>query len=278
MAKQGRTGSLMRTGTRRRAAWAARDIPGRWARKAKGARQRAGGRQSRSSPTASSATPCRPARSRSASHAAAARRGPDRPRATGTRTSRSRWSRRMPGGDPTACTSPGTGTRSALIEIEGRRVLLDPVWSDRCSPSRLAGPKRLHEPPVAAARAAPAGRRADLPRPLRPPRHGDHPEPGGPAGRAVPGAARRRRAPGALGRAGRPGSSSWTGTSATSVAGLEFIATAGPALLRPGLLPRRDPVGVLGHRRPDPQGVLLRRHRLLRRLRRRSARSTARST
>ena len=36
-----------------------------------------------------------------------------------------------------------------MVEIEGRRVLLDPVWSERCSPSRLAGPKRLHEPPVA---------------------------------------------------------------------------------------------------------------------------------
>ncbi|MEV4637028.1 MBL fold metallo-hydrolase [Actinoplanes sp. NPDC049548] len=41
------------------------------------------------------------------------------------------------------------GHSSALIEIEGRRVLVDPVWSDRCSPSRLQGPKRLHEPPVA---------------------------------------------------------------------------------------------------------------------------------
>jgi L-ascorbate metabolism protein UlaG (beta-lactamase superfamily) len=41
------------------------------------------------------------------------------------------------------------GHSSALIEIEGRRVLVDPVWSERCSPSRLTGPKRLHEPPVA---------------------------------------------------------------------------------------------------------------------------------
>jgi L-ascorbate metabolism protein UlaG (beta-lactamase superfamily) len=41
------------------------------------------------------------------------------------------------------------GHSSALVEIEGRRVLLDPVWSERCSPSRLSGPKRLHEPPVA---------------------------------------------------------------------------------------------------------------------------------
>jgi len=41
------------------------------------------------------------------------------------------------------------GHSSALIELDGRRVLVDPVWSERCSPSRLAGPKRLHEPPVA---------------------------------------------------------------------------------------------------------------------------------
>ncbi|WP_232050139.1 MBL fold metallo-hydrolase [Actinoplanes sp. OR16] len=41
------------------------------------------------------------------------------------------------------------GHSSALIEIEGSRVLLDPVWSKRCSPSQLAGPSRLHEPPVA---------------------------------------------------------------------------------------------------------------------------------
>ncbi|MFI6159406.1 MBL fold metallo-hydrolase [Micromonospora haikouensis] len=40
------------------------------------------------------------------------------------------------------------GHASALIEIEGNRVLVDPVWSDRCSPSALVGPRRLHEPPV----------------------------------------------------------------------------------------------------------------------------------
>ncbi|MEQ4302978.1 MBL fold metallo-hydrolase [Plantactinospora sp. B6F1] len=40
------------------------------------------------------------------------------------------------------------GHASALIEIEGRRVLLDPVWSDRCSPSARIGPRRLHPVPV----------------------------------------------------------------------------------------------------------------------------------
>ena len=43
------------------------------------------------------------------------------------------------------------GHATALVEIGGRRVLIDPVWSDRCSPSRLVGPRRLHEVPVALA-------------------------------------------------------------------------------------------------------------------------------
>ncbi|GAA2096945.1 MBL fold metallo-hydrolase [Kitasatospora saccharophila] len=40
------------------------------------------------------------------------------------------------------------GHASALLELDGCRVLVDPVWSDRCSPSRLTGPKRLHPVPV----------------------------------------------------------------------------------------------------------------------------------
>jgi len=40
------------------------------------------------------------------------------------------------------------GHSSALVEVEGRRVLFDPVWSERCSPSRLVGPRRMHPPPV----------------------------------------------------------------------------------------------------------------------------------
>jgi L-ascorbate metabolism protein UlaG (beta-lactamase superfamily) len=47
------------------------------------------------------------------------------------------------------------GHSTALLEIEGRRVLFDPVWSDRCSPSSLVGPLRMHRVP------APV---ADLPR------------------------------------------------------------------------------------------------------------------
>ena len=41
------------------------------------------------------------------------------------------------------------GWSTVLLEIDGRRVLTDPMWSDRCSPSTLVGPKRFHPPPIA---------------------------------------------------------------------------------------------------------------------------------
>ncbi|OPC78321.1 Zn-dependent hydrolase [Embleya scabrispora] len=40
------------------------------------------------------------------------------------------------------------GHATTLVEIEGRRVLFDPVWSDRVSPSQLVGPRRMHPLPV----------------------------------------------------------------------------------------------------------------------------------
>jgi L-ascorbate metabolism protein UlaG (beta-lactamase superfamily) len=40
------------------------------------------------------------------------------------------------------------GHSTALLEIDGYRVLTDPVWSQRCSPSDVVGPERLHPPPV----------------------------------------------------------------------------------------------------------------------------------
>ncbi|MEV6841332.1 MBL fold metallo-hydrolase [Streptomyces sp. NPDC051133] len=50
---------------------------------------------------------------------------------------------------------PATGLRltwmghsSVLAEIDGRRVLFDPVWGERCSPFPFAGPKRLHPVPL----------------------------------------------------------------------------------------------------------------------------------
>jgi L-ascorbate metabolism protein UlaG (beta-lactamase superfamily) len=41
------------------------------------------------------------------------------------------------------------GHATVLAELEGRRVLFDPVWSERCSPSSLIGPRRLHPVPIA---------------------------------------------------------------------------------------------------------------------------------
>lgn len=40
------------------------------------------------------------------------------------------------------------GHSSALIEIDGRRVLVDPVWGERVSPSRRIGPRRMHPAPI----------------------------------------------------------------------------------------------------------------------------------
>lgn len=67
---------------------------------------------------------------------------------------------RKPGGPIPLVTSPATppsagglsvvwyGHATTLVEIEGRRVLFDPVWSERASPSRLVGPRRLHPLPA----------------------------------------------------------------------------------------------------------------------------------
>ncbi|WP_257460585.1 MBL fold metallo-hydrolase [Archangium lipolyticum] len=53
-------------------------------------------------------------------------------------------------------TPPATGLRvtwlghsTALIEIDGHRVLMDPVWSERASPLTWVGPKRWYSPPIA---------------------------------------------------------------------------------------------------------------------------------
>ncbi|MGW1763749.1 MBL fold metallo-hydrolase [Streptomyces sp. NPDC002073] len=47
------------------------------------------------------------------------------------------------------------GHSSVLAEIDGRRVLFDPVWGERCSPYSFAGPKRLHPVPVPLASLGP---------------------------------------------------------------------------------------------------------------------------
>jgi L-ascorbate metabolism protein UlaG (beta-lactamase superfamily) len=40
------------------------------------------------------------------------------------------------------------GHSSMLVEIDGVRVLVDPVWDERASPSQRAGPKRFYAAPV----------------------------------------------------------------------------------------------------------------------------------
>jgi L-ascorbate metabolism protein UlaG (beta-lactamase superfamily) len=41
------------------------------------------------------------------------------------------------------------GHASVLVEIDGRRFLTDPVWSDRASPFTWMGPSRWYPPPIA---------------------------------------------------------------------------------------------------------------------------------
>ena len=41
------------------------------------------------------------------------------------------------------------GHSTVLVEIDGARMLFDPVWARRASPSSLIGPRRFHPPPLA---------------------------------------------------------------------------------------------------------------------------------
>ncbi|MEU8527348.1 MULTISPECIES: MBL fold metallo-hydrolase [Streptomyces] len=47
------------------------------------------------------------------------------------------------------------GHSSVLAEIDGHRILFDPVWGDRCSPFDFVGPKRLHPVPLPLAAMGP---------------------------------------------------------------------------------------------------------------------------
>lgn len=47
------------------------------------------------------------------------------------------------------------GHSSVLAELDGRRVLFDPVWGERCSPFPFAGPRRLHPVPLPLAALGP---------------------------------------------------------------------------------------------------------------------------
>jgi L-ascorbate metabolism protein UlaG (beta-lactamase superfamily) len=43
------------------------------------------------------------------------------------------------------------GHSTTLVEIDGQRVLTDPIWSDRASPLPWIGPRRFYPPPIALA-------------------------------------------------------------------------------------------------------------------------------
>ncbi|MCA9686130.1 MAG: MBL fold metallo-hydrolase [Myxococcales bacterium] len=56
-------------------------------------------------------------------------------------------------GEDFAAVHPGLrltwlGHSTVLVEIDGRRILVDPVWGERCSPLSFAGPARFYPPPL----------------------------------------------------------------------------------------------------------------------------------
>ncbi|MGS0683933.1 MBL fold metallo-hydrolase [Nakamurella sp. GG22] len=71
---------------------------------------------------------------------------------------RHRGAGRPPGAVPLVSTAPPAaaaelaitwlGHATALLEIDGRFVLTDPVWGERVSPSPVVGPARLHPVPI----------------------------------------------------------------------------------------------------------------------------------
>ncbi len=59
-------------------------------------------------------------------------------------------------------TRPASGLRvtwfghaSSLVEIDGTRILIDPVWDERAAPTKWAGPKRFFAPPLSLERLPP---------------------------------------------------------------------------------------------------------------------------
>ena len=68
-------------------------------------------------------------------------RGDRLARAPAAGRTRSRWSRPTRASPRRDLAVSWYGHSSAVIEIDGYRVLADPVWSDRCSPSQTVGPR-----------------------------------------------------------------------------------------------------------------------------------------
>src|SRR3954453_18420371 len=69
---------------------------------------------------------------------------------------RAAWPQHAPGEGPDQPPRRVAGVRivpighaSVLIQAAGLNILVDPVWSERVSPLRFAGPKRINAPGVA---------------------------------------------------------------------------------------------------------------------------------
>ena len=56
---------------------------------------------------------------------------------------------------PTGLRLTWMGHSSVLVELDGHRVLFDPVWGERCSPFSFVGPRRLHPVPLPLAALGP---------------------------------------------------------------------------------------------------------------------------
>jgi L-ascorbate metabolism protein UlaG (beta-lactamase superfamily) len=79
----------------------------------------------------------------------------DMSRAMAERGDRGKPSRPIPLATPEIPTAAGDlaatwfGHASVLLELDGARILLDPVWGERVSPSPVVGPARMHPVPIA---------------------------------------------------------------------------------------------------------------------------------
>ena len=169
------------------------------------------------------------------------------------------------------------GHSSVLLEVDGHRVLADPVWGERVSPSPTIGPRRLHPAPVPLSALPPVDAivishdhydHLDLPTVRALLHAGD---------RAVRRPARARRPPAPLGRAGRPRRRAGLGR-----VGADRRADPdlhrGTALLRARAAPQHHALVVVGRGRAAAPRLLRRRHRLHPGVRRSRPHATARST
>ena len=194
------------------------------------------------------------------------------------------------GGGARFATPPATGLRvtwfghsSTLVEIDGHRVLTDPVWSERASPIPGVGPRAWYAPPLALADLPPidvvvishdhydhldrrTDRRARRRRPR--PRLEHH----------LRRAAGDRRAPRLLGRARRAHRRARLVAAHARRRSRDRLHAGAPRLGAHGRRQRRQAVGRLGAAGAAPPRLLLGRHRPVPRRCATSARAWARST